>query len=86
MKKNNLEITNTKDYNTFLKQIKEQIRTSQIRAIGAVKSEMIVLYFNVGKALRKSKMSKVGVLWLSKNLALTYKMNYQKLKVFQSEI
>ena len=41
MKKNNQEITNIKNYQTFLKHIKEQIRTSQTRAIESVKSEMM---------------------------------------------
>jgi hypothetical protein len=39
------ELTNTKNYQTFLKEIKEQIRTSQTRAISSVNSEMIILYY-----------------------------------------
>jgi len=55
MKKINLEIINKKNYQIFLKQIKEQIRTSQVRAIGAVKSEMTILYFNVGKVITQKQ-------------------------------
>ena len=55
MKKINLEIINKKNYQIFLKQIKEQIRTSRVRAIGAVKSEMTILYFNVGKVITQKQ-------------------------------
>ena len=47
MKKNNLESINTKNYQTFLKQIKEQIRISQIKAITSVNQVLIVLYYNI---------------------------------------
>ncbi len=49
------EITNTTTYNNFLLELKEQIKTSQTRAIGHVNFEMILLYFKVGKALEKKQ-------------------------------
>lgn len=46
------ELTNTKNYQTFLK---EQIKTSQIKAIFSVNSEMIIFYYNIGKAIHQKQ-------------------------------
>ena len=55
------KITNTATYNNFLLELKEQIKTSQTRAIGHVNFEMIILYFKVGKALEKKQRAKILV-------------------------
>jgi len=82
MKKNNLEITNTKNYNTFLLEIKEQIQTSQTKAISSVNRELIVLYYSIGKAIYE-KQKKEG--WGSKviqKLSLDLKTELPKVKGF----
>ncbi|QOY52781.1 PDDEXK nuclease domain-containing protein [Candidatus Sulfurimonas baltica] len=45
------KVENQQDYSTFLFEIKQQIHTSQIRAINSVNKEMIMLYFDIGKAI-----------------------------------
>lgn len=46
-------ITNqySNDYNAFLVEIKQQIKSSQIKAIKSVNQEMIMLYFSIGKSI-----------------------------------
>ncbi|OUC11732.1 MAG: hypothetical protein B0A82_26425 [Alkalinema sp. CACIAM 70d] len=39
------------DYETFLRELKEQIRLSQMRAASAVNRELVVLYWQIGKAI-----------------------------------
>lgn len=46
-----MNIQNTKDYSTFLIEIKKQIQISQTKAITKVNQEMIMLYFNIGKII-----------------------------------
>ncbi len=82
MKKNNIELTNTKNYQNFLKEIKEQIQISQIRAIGAVKSEMIVLYFNVGKAITQKQKDEGWGAMVIKKLSLDLQNDLPKVKGF----
>ena len=53
------KLTNTKNYQTLLKEIKEQIQTSQIKAIASVNSTMIILYYNIGKSIHE-KQKKEG--------------------------
>lgn len=50
LQKNN-KIQNTKDYNSFLVEIKKQIQISQTKAITKVNQELIILYFNIGKII-----------------------------------
>ncbi len=82
MRKNNLEITNTKNYQTFLSEIKEQIKTSQARAIGAVKSEMIILYFNVGKAITQKQKEEGWGARVIKKLSLDLQKDLPNVKGF----
>jgi len=54
------KLTNTNNYQTLLKEeIKEQIQTSQIKAIASVNSTMIILYYNIGKSIHE-KQKKEG--------------------------
>jgi predicted nuclease of restriction endonuclease-like (RecB) superfamily len=82
MKKDNLEITNKKNYNTFLSKIKEQIKTSQTRAINSVKSEMIILYFNVGKAITQKQKEEGWGAMVIKKLSLDLQNELPKVKGF----
>ncbi|PNV82566.1 MAG: DUF1016 domain-containing protein [Sulfurimonas sp.] len=43
------------DYNSFLAEIKQQIKSSQIRAINSVNKEMILLYFRIGKNINQKQ-------------------------------
>ncbi|PLX21959.1 DUF1016 domain-containing protein, partial [Candidatus Parcubacteria bacterium] len=43
------------DYNSFLAEIKQQIKSSQIRAINSVNQEMILLYFRIGKSISQKQ-------------------------------
>ena len=43
------------DYNSFLAEIKQQIKSSQIRAINSVNQEMILLYFRIGKRISQKQ-------------------------------
>jgi hypothetical protein len=49
------KLTNTKNYQTFLKDIKKEIQTSQIKALGSLNVEMTLLYYRVGKALHQKQ-------------------------------
>ncbi len=46
---NNIQTSN--DYNYFLVEIKQQIKSSQIKTINSVNKEMIMLYFGIGKSI-----------------------------------
>ncbi|MFA6195937.1 MAG: DUF1016 N-terminal domain-containing protein [Sulfurimonas sp.] len=48
-------LTNQNDYNSFLAEIKKQIKTSQIKAIKSVNQEMTMLYFSIGKSIYKKQ-------------------------------
>ncbi len=50
---NDLQTQN--DYNSFLAEIKQQIKSSQIRAINSVNQEMILLYFRTGKSINQKQ-------------------------------
>ncbi len=76
------KLTNTKNYQTFLKEIKEEIQTSQIKAISSVNSELIILYYNIGKSIH-NKQEKEG--WGTKvvqKLSLDLKNELPKVKGF----
>ncbi|MCX6052908.1 MAG: PDDEXK nuclease domain-containing protein [Campylobacterales bacterium] len=51
----NLINQNSNDYNFFLSEIKQQIKTSQIKAIKSVNQEMVMLYFSIGKSIYKKQ-------------------------------
>lgn len=63
-------------YETFLKRLKEQVRRSQIKAALSVNSELISLYWELGKSIVKEQENAGwgdGVLErLSKDLAVAF--------------
>jgi len=82
MKNNHSEVTNTKNYQTFLKEIKQQIQSSQVKAIGAVKSEMTILYFNIGKAITQKQKEEGWGAMVIKKLSLDLRNELPKVKGF----
>jgi len=82
MKKNNLEITNTGNYNTFFSEIKQQIKISQIRAINSVNSEMIILYYNIGKQINQKQKQEGWGSKIIKQLSSDLKNDFPKEKGF----
>ncbi len=82
MKKNQIELTNTKKYNTFLTEIKEQIKTSQTRAISSVNSEMIILYYNIGKAIHQKQEREGWGAKVIEKISLDLKNELPKIKGF----
>ena len=75
-------LINTKNYQTFLSQIKEQIRTSQTRAIGSVNFEMTLLYYKVGKALSQKQEQEGWGAKVIDTLSLDLKNKLPKVKGF----
>ena len=70
------------EYNSFLLQIKEQIKTSQQKAISSVNTQMLILYFNIGKLIDQ-KQKKLG--WGAKvidKLSLDIKNELPQIKGF----
>lgn len=70
------DIINTKDYISFLNEIKIDIQTSRIKAHLAVNKELILLYWRIGNSILK-RQSELG--WgsgvieeLSKDLKMTF--------------
>jgi len=41
------------EYNTFLRDLKERIRNSQLKAAISVNRELVILYWNIGKEISK---------------------------------
>lgn len=72
------------DYNSFLAEIKQQIKLSQIRAINSVNKEMILLYFRIGKNINQ-KQKELG--WGAKvidNLSYDIKSAFPELGGFST--
>jgi predicted nuclease of restriction endonuclease-like (RecB) superfamily len=58
--KRKLPLTSSR-YQSFLKELKERIRSAQLRAAGAVNSELVLLYWNIGMdILAKQKLEGWG--------------------------
>jgi len=76
------ELTNTKNYQTFLKEIKEQIRTSQTRVISSANSEMIILYYNIGKAIHQKQEREGWGAKVIEKISLDLKNELPKIKGF----
>lgn len=79
---NNMQTQN--DYNSFLAEIKQQIKSSQIRAINSVNKEMILLYFRIGKSISQ-KQKELG--WGAKvidNLSHDIKSAFPELSGFST--
>lgn len=47
----NIKQISTKEYNSFLVDIKNKIKQSQQKAFNSINQEMIILYFNIGSAI-----------------------------------
>ena len=47
----NIKQISTKEYNSFLVDIKNKIKLSQQKAFNSINQEMIILYFNIGAAI-----------------------------------
>jgi len=82
MKKNNSKVTNTKNYQTFLKEIKQQIESSQARAIGSINFEMMALYYKIGKILDKKQIDEGWGAKVIEKLSIDLKNEIPKLKGF----
>jgi predicted nuclease of restriction endonuclease-like (RecB) superfamily len=76
------KLTNTKNYQTFLKEIKEQIRTSQTRVISSANSEMIILYYNIGKAIHQKQEREGWGAKVIEKISLDLKNELPKIKGF----
>ena len=76
------ELTNTKNYQTFLKQIKEQIQISQAKALGSVNVEMTLLYYKVGKALHEKQVKEGWGAKVIDKLSIDLKNELPKVKGF----
>ena len=77
-------ITNQTDYSSFLVEIKQQIKSSQIRAIKSVNQEMIMLYFGIGQSIYQ-KQQELG--WGAKvidNLSRDIKSEFPELGGFST--
>ena len=46
-----MKLANTKEYRTFIAEIKERIRASQYEALKSVNRELINLYWDIGKSI-----------------------------------
>ena len=82
MKNNKTEITSTKNYNTFLLEIKEQIKTAQRRAINSVNSELIMLYYTIGKRINEKQKEEGWGAKVIKRLSSDLKNELPKVKGF----
>ena len=82
MKNNKTQIKNPKIYQNLLSQIKEQIKTSQTRAINSVNSEMMMLYYNIGKQIYLKKEQEGWGAKIIKQLSLDLKNELSKVKGF----
>ena len=77
-------ITDQTDYNSFIAEIKQQIKSSQIKAISSVNKEMITLYFGIGKSIFQ-KQRELG--WGAKvidNLSRDIKSEFPELGGFST--
>ena len=70
-------------YKQIFENIKQEVLKSQYKAMQAVNTEMIYMYWNIGKIISEN------IEWGNKfvdNLSIDLKMNFQIFKVFQLEI
>ncbi len=79
------DIMNSKDYMTFLNDIKKDIQTSRVRAALAVNQELILLYWRIGNEILK-RQQQLG--WGSKvieQLSLDLKHDFPDIKGFSKQ-
>ena len=65
-------LANTSDYFTLLEQIKAEISTTRTRAVTHVNSELICMYWRVGKMLGKGSWGDKVIDTLSKDVRAAY--------------
>lgn len=78
------ELLNSKDYETFLLELKERIRTAQVRAVIAVNRELVLLYWQIGREIL-SRQRQQG--WGAKvigQLAKDLKQEFPEVKGFST--
>ncbi|MBL0708169.1 MAG: hypothetical protein JJW00_03885 [Sulfurimonas sp.] len=79
-----LNLNTTKEYESFIIDIKKQIEISQTKAITKVNQELIMMYFNIGKII-SVKQEKLG--WGAKvidNLSHDIKVSFPQLDGFST--
>jgi len=76
------ELTNTKNYQTFLKEITEQIKKSQIKALNSVNHELTVLYYGIGRVIYQKKEIEGWGSKIIKQLSSDLKNELPKVKGF----
>lgn len=77
-----IQATDLKEYKAFLKEIKEKILASQVKAALAVNRELIHLYWEIGsKILLKQKEEGWGAKTIE-NLAKNLKSTFPEMKGF----
>ncbi|MES2214430.1 MAG: PDDEXK nuclease domain-containing protein [Pseudomonadota bacterium] len=79
------EIVNTKDYISFLNDIKNDIQTSRVRAHLAVNKELILLYFRVGSGILKRQKSLGWGSKVIKQLSQDLKMEFPNITGFSKQ-
>jgi len=72
----------SKEYKFFLKQIKERILTSQVKAALAVNKELISLYWEIGTALHKKQEEQGWGAQTIEKLALDLRTSFPNQKGF----
>jgi len=82
MKKNNIKLTNTKNYKTFLKEITEQIKKSQTKALNSINQELTVLYYGIGRVIYQKKEIEGWGSKIIKQLSSDLKSELPKVKGF----
>ncbi|MBP9752211.1 MAG: DUF1016 family protein [Proteobacteria bacterium] len=76
------DILNTKDYITFLNDIKKDIQTSRVRAALSVNRELILLYWRIGTEILKRKKEQGWGSDVVKQLSLDLKHTFPEMKGF----
>ncbi|MDL2218471.1 PDDEXK nuclease domain-containing protein [Christensenellaceae bacterium OttesenSCG-928-M15] len=77
-----MHLSNHDEYKRLLNDIKQQIQSSQFRAISAVNRELILLYWNIGKLILENQQNEG---WGSKfidNLAADIKLDFPEITGF----
>jgi predicted nuclease of restriction endonuclease-like (RecB) superfamily len=76
------DVTNSKDYLSFLNDIKKDIQTSRVRAALSVNRELILLYWRIGNEIIKRKQELGWGSEVVKQLSLDLKHSFPEMKGF----
>lgn len=74
----------TKDYGAFLKEIKDKILSSQVKAALAVNRELITLYWNIGSKIHVKQKSEGWGAKTIDNLSKDLKSSFPNMQGFSS--